>query len=137
MNLDHDLSEINDVNDYCRKEGITIDELYVKINQNEDEFNPDEFTESEYGKLPKFIEQIVYDANIKGEGKELFMIKFGVKYLKNEIFRRITDGCVFIFRGKNYYKVFPNISLAFQDVLDNPQDQSKHIIRMYPDIVYE
>ncbi len=89
--------------------------------------------------MPEFIEDILLGTSIKDSGKEKFLRMFGIRYLSDPIFRRLSKDSVFLFIEGYYMGVFNSSSEASRE---GQRIKSRHnklisifIIPLQPDII--
>lgn len=100
---------INNINDYCRIYGDTVESVFEEFNTLR-EFELD--INMRTNNLPEFMVNILYDHAISPEGKKKFMTRFGLRYLEDDIFRKMTDGCCFLFIDNDYEGVYSSLESA-------------------------
>ncbi len=86
---------------------------YPNINDLPKRF--DDVTEAPTFGIPEFMENILLATNIKNLGLIRFYQKFGIRYLSDSTFRKISDNSIFLFLDGYYIGAFKSRNDAFEE----------------------
>lgn len=127
------------VDDFCAKENKTLEEVYGEINNLPSNRKQGEHI-SVKG-LPFFLKDALCDPSIDIDERIKFYDHFASWYIEkeNNLFRLLTDKCVFFFVDGKYEGVFnarnKSYSVAFDKFMETTNDIL--LVDMYPRITYE
>jgi len=80
--------------------------------------------------LPFFMQNVIQFSVLSNEGALKFMRKFGSYYLEIELFRKLTDGCVFIIINEDYIGAYRSKDAAI--LAANSMGYERRDVFVYP-----
>lgn len=130
------MEEYLSLEDYCNKKGKTVDEVYKELNNLPSGKKQGELINIKI--MPDFFHGIFRGAQVDKIELVKFYNHFVSWYLDTPLFRKLTDGCIFLFADEKYLGFYKNWeTLNPQIDILNETTNDITIYEMYPDIIYE